>query len=254
MGHSLYLVASARVCQVSFYPTEKELILLRNYRQLACSAIVAISIMGWAVPLAAESALNIAQLTLHKVTATVGTHQGRAGIRIVEPGSPTLNEDKLAILPTAGFVDGTIEGWVNGSKRSDAAAGARGFIGLAFRINEDVSAFEAVYLRPTNGRADNQLRRNHTVQYFVFPEYPWHRLRAESPGKYETYADIAPDTWIHFRLELDGDTARLFLDKSEHPSFVVTDLLAEPKAGRVGFWIGPGTEAWFSDIKVMPNH
>jgi len=226
----------------------------RSFCQLACGAIAVISIIGWTGPLTAESTLTIEQLTLHKVSATAGSHQGRTGIRIVEPGSPTLNEDKLAILPTAGFVDGSIEGWVNGAKRADAAAAARGFVGMAFHINEDASAFEAVYLRPTNGRADDQLQRNHTVQYFVFPEYPWHRLRAESPGKYETYADIAPDTWIHFRLAIKGGTVRLFLNKSEYPSFVVTDLLAEPASGRLGFWIGPGTEAWFSDIKVVPNH
>src|ERR1044072_1880385 len=41
---------------------------------------------------------------------------------------------------------------------------ARGFIGLAFRISESDTAYESIYLRPKNGRADDQVMRNHTVQ------------------------------------------------------------------------------------------
>jgi len=48
---------------------------------------------------------------------------------------------------------------------------------------------EVFYLRPTNGRADDQLRRNHAVQYVSHLEFPGHRLRQESPGVYESYAD-----------------------------------------------------------------
>lgn len=48
---------------------------------------------------------------------------------------------------------------------------AQGFIGLAFRISEDNSRFESIYLRPRVGRSENQLARNHTVQYFAYPDY-----------------------------------------------------------------------------------
>lgn len=34
---------------------------------------------------------------------------------------------------------------------------ARGFIGVAYHIQPDNSAFESIYIRPTNGRVDNQL-------------------------------------------------------------------------------------------------
>lgn len=43
----------------------------------------------------------------------------------------------------------------------------------------DEAKLEAIYLRPTNGRADDQLRRNHAVQYISHPEHLWERLRAE---------------------------------------------------------------------------
>lgn len=46
---------------------------------------------------------------------------------------------------------------------------ARGFIGLGYRVASDNKNFEGIYLRPSNGRADDQLRRNHSVQYFSYP-------------------------------------------------------------------------------------
>jgi hypothetical protein len=52
------------------------------------------------------------------------------------------------------------------------------------------SGFECFYLRPTNGRADDQVRRNHSVQYISFRGFPWYRL--ESPEKYESYTDLVP--------------------------------------------------------------
>ncbi|MDP6925619.1 MAG: hypothetical protein QGG84_00845, partial [Rhodospirillales bacterium] len=64
----------------------------------------------------------------------------------------------------------------------DAFSEARGFIGVAFRIQQDLSGFECTYLRPTNGRAQVQLRRNRAVQYFSFLDWKFDRLRVEVPG------------------------------------------------------------------------
>ena len=47
---------------------------------------------------------------------------------------------------------------------------ARGFIGLAFRVSASKDKFEGIYVRPTNGRADDQIRRNHSIQYFHFQD------------------------------------------------------------------------------------
>ena len=54
-------------------------------------------------------------------------------------------------------------------------------------------------------------RRNHSVQYISFPEFPWYRLRKESPEKYETYADVVPGEWTKVRIEVKGNRARLFV-------------------------------------------
>ena len=100
---------------------------------------------------------------------------------------------------------------------------AQGFIGLAFRVNQANTAFESVYLRPNVGRSENQFARNHTVQYYAYPDYKFDRLREEASGVYETYADIGMDEWITMRIEFEGRRAALYLNDQEQPSFIVNE-------------------------------
>ena len=188
-------------------------------------------------------------LVLHNVNAAKVNYEGRDAIRVVESAKST-EEDKLVLLAATDFTNGTISGYVAGNVRQDAGPQARGFVGIAFRVAEDLSSFEAVYLRPANARAQDQLRRNHSIQYISFPEYPWHRLRRETPGRYESYADMVPGEWIHYRLEVIDAVARLYLNHSDQPALIVNDLKLGKRAGRVGLWIGPGTEAHFSGVAV----
>ena len=191
-------------------------------------------------------------LVEHNVITDDTSFLGRSSVRVVESQQST-GEDKLAILEGSELRDGSIEGYILGSLREDAATQARGFVGIAFRIDEQAESFEAIYLRPANARADDQLRRNHSVQYFSYPEFPWHRLRREHPAKYETYVDMGLGEWIHFRLEIDGKIALLYLNHSDHPVFIVNDLKLGEGTGRIALWVGPGTEAYFSEITVKPD-
>ena len=68
----------------------------------------------------------------------------------------------LAIVPNSDFKDGIIELDVAWSPIPQVP-NARGFIGVAFRVQARPDAFECFYIRPTNGRANDQLRRNHSV-------------------------------------------------------------------------------------------
>jgi len=133
-----------------------------------------------------------------------------------------------------------------------AAANARGFIGVVSRSTANGSHFENIYLRPTNGRTDDQLRRNHSVQYASLPDYPWYRLRGESPGKHESYADLVPDEWTHRRIVVRGRRAALFVNDAPQPCLVVTDLKMGTVQGKIGLWIGPGTRGYFSDMIDTP--
>ena len=88
----------------------------------------------------------------------------------------------LALLDGPEFKDGTIQIDVAGAPRPGTPPDSRGFIGVSFRTGAHGAWSDVFYLRPTNGRADDQLRRNHAVQYASDPEFPWYRLRKESPG------------------------------------------------------------------------
>ncbi len=128
-------------------------------------------------------------------------------------------------------------------------AQARGFAGIAFRV-ADATRLECFYLRPTNGRADDQLRRNHSTQYISHPDYPWFRLREEAPGAYESYVDLVPGEWTKVRIEVEGTTAQLFVHGSEQPALIVNDLKLGDSRGQVALWIGLGTEAYFSNLVI----
>ena len=132
-----------------------------------------------------------------------------------------------------------------------ASSNARGFIGLAFRISKDNSQFESIYIRPTNGRAEDQLRRNHSTQYFSYPDYKFDRLRKEAEGKYESYADMGLDEWIKMKIVVKDAQAKLYLHDIPQPALIVDDLkLGAANSGAIGLWVDTGTDAYFRDIKV----
>lgn len=198
--------------------------------------------------------LPLTSLKPHKVKVEQATYKGKQAIRVTDAMQPQAegNEDRVAVLMTnSAFRDGTIEADVAGEPGPGAFEAARGFVGIAFRVAPDVSRFECFYLRPTNGRADDQVRRNHSAQYISFPDFPWQRLRKEFPVKYETYADLVPGEWAKIRIEVNGDKARLFVNGAEQPTLIVNDLkLGGGTAGSIGLWIGPGTVAHFANVRV----
>lgn len=183
--------------------------------------------------------------------ARVVDYRGRRAIKLESSAKMSGNdEDVLAILDAEPFKDGVIEIDVAGSPRAGASTDARGFIGIAFRTGEHGEWSEVFYLRPTNGRADDQLRRNHSVQYVSHPDYPWYRLRRENPGVYESYADLEPGVWTPMRIVVSGTTARLYVNGATQPCLVVNDLKHGAGAGRVALWAQMETEAYFGAISL----
>jgi hypothetical protein len=149
------------------------------------------------------------------------------------------------------FKDGTIEVSVLSRLLPGAPQFARGFIGIAFRIDDSNSKFECIYVRPANGRANNQLQRNHSIQYFSYPDYDFERLRKEAPGEYEAYADMALNQWIKMKIVVQGTRAQLFLNDNKQPSLIVNDLKhGAGFSGDIGLWVDIGTEGFFSGIKI----
>src|SRR5215467_11877720 len=98
------------------------------------------------------------RLDLHGVTTQAVTYDGKPAVR-VDALPDTANGASYAVLKGSRFHNGTIEVELAGKPGANAGPGARGFIGIAFRVQGN--HFEYIYLRPTNARADNQIRRNH---------------------------------------------------------------------------------------------
>ena len=157
---------------------------------------------------------DASQVRARNVTVAAVRYAGSEALEVRLAGSYRgPDTDTFAFVPGLDFHNGTIEVDVAGSTLANALAGARGFIGVVFRIDADGGSFscEGFYVRPTNGRAEDQIRRNHSTQYFSYPSYDFDRLRRKSPGKYESYADVVPDDWIHIRIEVSGSRARLYV-------------------------------------------
>ena len=190
-------------------------------------------------------------LELVHVVAKPVTYEGHKALRLDE--EKNYNGEALALLTGSDFTDGTIEVDVAGRPGAGSDAGARGFVGVAFRSTAHATAFECFYLRPTNGRADDQLRRNHSTQYISAPDFPWERLRKETPGVYESYVDLVTGAWTHMKIEVSGVKARLFVNGGAQPVLIVNDLKRGATGGQIGLWIGAGTEAYFRDLRVSAN-
>src|SRR6187549_206682 len=150
------------------------------------------------------------------------------------------------------FNNGTIEIKVLSRLVPNAPAFARGFIGIAFRVNDSNSKFECIYIRPTNGRANDQIRRNHSIQYISYPDYPFDRLRKEAPEMYESYADMGLNEWIRLKIVVKDLQAKLFINDNKQPSLIVNDLKhGANSSGAIAFWVDSGTEGYFSDLKIL---
>jgi hypothetical protein len=197
--------------------------------------------------------IALEKLELRNVKSEPVTYQGRAAVRIIDAAPEGVDDaGRLAIVPGTSLQDGTIEVSLSGDTAPDARPDMRGFVGIAFRVTADLSHFECFYLRPKNGRSEDQLQRNHSVQYISVPGFPWSKLRSETPGKYESYADLVAGQWTKVRIQVSGSRARLYVHGGEQPTLVVNDLKQPVERGSIALWVGPGTIAHFSGLTVTP--
>jgi hypothetical protein len=196
---------------------------------------------------------------LSGVLLELGTYKGEPAFKMTMPSEAIQDPQKeqlsdrnfMAWLPLE-FGDGVVEVDVASELVTGAPAYARGFIGLTFRIDKQ-GRFESIYLRPTNSVADDQVRRNHSVQYVAYPDYRFDRLRRESPEKYESYAKLDLGRWIHMKIVVSGQKAVLYLDGNTEPALIVNDLkFGTDQHGGVGVWLESGTVAYFRNLTVRP--
>lgn len=177
-------------------------------------------------------------------------YKKKKGLRVIELHD--TRGEAIAIVKGSDFKNGTIEVELSGDRRPDSDTTNRGFVGIAFRVQKkDTLQFECFYLRPTNGRATDQLRRNHATQYVSEPQFPWFKLRKEFPGKYESYVDLVPGEWTKVKIVVKDRQAKLYVHDSPQPALIVNDIKHKPESGPVALWIGLGTVAHFRNLRVL---
>lgn len=209
-------------------------------------------ILGTANLNAQQIKLEGDQLETVGVFMSIESIKGKKAVKVVKDSAiKEFDEPTFVKLKNIDFRNGIIEVKVLSRLLNNAPEFARGFIGVAFHINDSNTRFESIYLRPTNARAEDQVRRNHSIQYFSYPNYKFQQLRKESPEQYESYADMALNEWISLRVEVKGQKAKLYIDNKRQPSLIVNDLkLGSTASGTIGLWVDVGTEGYFADLRI----
>jgi hypothetical protein len=214
---------------------------------------VPIILLLCAAPLHAQriSLTDLTRLDLRNTQAEITTYHGVKALKLTE--EPSKPGQLFAILRANTFHDGTIDIDVAGARSATASESDRGFIGLVFRMWPDEAHYECIYIRPTNGRALDQLRRNHSTEYESLPDWPWYRLRKESPGVYESYADMTEGEWIHMKIVVHGTKAALYLGESSQPCLFISDLKLGDTRGAIALWGGSGTVGYFANLNIVKD-
>ncbi|PSW08555.1 hypothetical protein C9J01_23320 [Photobacterium rosenbergii] len=193
--------------------------------------------------------------TAQGVKAEVVDYHGQKGIHVaVSPEHKSAEQGgcdhcTYLALETIPFRDGTIEINLAGESQQDAEATANGFVGIVFRVSEDLSKYEGVYFRPTNAVSEDEAQREMTVQYFSYPDYTAEQLRESDPGKFESAANIRPGQWFNLKAEINNNQAIFYIDGEK---VLVVDRLfhGSEHKGVIGFITEPGNDAYFSDLKI----
>ena len=61
---------------------------------------------------------------------------------------------------------------------------------------------------------------------------------------------MALNEWITMRLEVNGETAEMFIKGLKYSSFIVDKMLGAHKRGGIGLYVDIGTIGYFRNLKV----
>ena len=160
-----------------------------------------------------------------------------------------FDTNSIAKLKNSSFHNGIIEVEMLSRLLPDAPDFARGFIGIAFRINDDNSAFESFYIRPTNSNTSDTVRRAHGCQYFSYPKYTFAYFRENNITSYEAPILQGLNEWVKLKAVINDAHAEFYLN--DVLTLAVEDLKrGENARGAVGFFVDIGTEAFYRNLKI----
>jgi hypothetical protein len=153
--------------------------------------------------------------------------------------------DGLAVFQNLEFENGVIEFDVKGKDVLQ-----KSFLGMAFHI-QDENTFNAIYFRPFN--FEKPERAGHSVQYICHPEFTWNKLRNDFPEQFENPVTPIPNPneFFHTIIVINWPIVKVFVQDSTLPSLEVT-IKSELKKGKIGFWVGNGSDGTFKNLLVTP--
>lgn len=157
------------------------------------------------------------------------------------------SHDGILWLKHSNFQNGVIEADIKGKN-----APGQSFVGLAFH-GQDNLTFDAVYFRPFNFK--NPDRNQFSVQYISMPKNDWSALRNAFPGKYEHEISPVPDDvndWFHVKVEISSPKIEVYVNHASTPTLSVNKI-SENKEGKVGLWVGNGSEGWFKNLTLKSS-
>jgi len=151
----------------------------------------------------------------------------------------------LGILEEISFEVGTIEIELLGENNP-----GKSFIGIAFNI-VDEETYEAIYFRPFNFVAAEQIRREHMVQYIHHPRFTWYNLRENRTGEFENEISTPPDPddWFKARIEMSEKSVQVYVNDINEPVLKI-DRLTGTESGKIGLWTGHGSSGRYRNLKL----
>jgi len=162
--------------------------------------------------------------------------QGQAKTTEYQGRKCLLLDGGAAILKDFEMRDGIIDVDV-------ATPASRGFFGMQFRLDQDGSNGEWVYLRQhKSGYPD-------AMQYTPVLNTGANWQIYNGPG-FTGAVDIPKDVWFHLRLEVVGAQAKLFVKDMEKPALVMNDLKSGIQKGQVALHVLIGA-TYFSNFEIQ---
>ncbi len=215
-------------------------------KALRLSAIACITLLSFSSflpkPLVIDlhKAMKNKELTIVNREVTIINEENHKGIKL----SKAYGEG-IVWLNNIEFSNGTIEFDVRGEDIKQHS-----FVGIAFHGKND-STYDAVYLRPFQFKAADEVSRKKMLQYISLPEFTWRKLREQSPGIYEN--SIAPEpeptAWVKVRIVIKDAKISTYINDNKEPSMVV-EKVTSLKTGSIGLYVADTSGGDFANIKI----
>ena len=190
-----------------------------------------------------QEQVNLADKLLHKKIKAVNRMISLYGDSQDAVEMNAMDDDGLGILEDIEFDKGIIEVELLGENNP-----GRSFIGIAFNIQND-STFEAIYFRPFNFVAKEQIRKDHMVQYIFHPEFSWRKLRTERTGEFENEISDPPNPndWFKTIIIISDTKVDVYVNEISNPVLSV-DRLTSTKSDKISIWTGFGSSGRFRNL------